>query len=336
MTSDYHNRVAECLAREGFSALEALKLEVVFHEKHLVVTFTTASVEEAKALESTRQAFQRGLEAEFNCKVTVLLTLKTTENTLPPRPTYESLKQVKKIIAVASAKGGVGKSTIAVNLAVALAQSGLKVGLLDADVYGPSVPQLMSEARQPEIHDKVIIPHHKYGVSFVSMGHLIADNRAFIWRGPMIQKAIVQLLRDVQWGALDILVIDMPPGTGDAHLTLAQKINLSGAIIVTTPQKLAIDDAARGIAMFEKLNVPLLGVVANMTALPDGTKLFDDTPLRELIDRTNLPLLAEIPLNPEIASASDKGEPYALNGESVFKALCDRLDFAQSPARQMA
>src|SRR3990172_988579 len=177
----------------------------------------------------------------------------------------EILPDVKNIVAVESGKGGVGKSTVSVSLAVAMAKTGAKVGLLDTDIYGPSIPIMMGVTEKPEIRGDKLIPIVKYGVSLMSIGFMIPEDTPLIWRGPMVMKAVDQLLTDVEWGELDYLLMDLPPGTGDVQLTLSQKVPLTGAVIVTTPQDVALLDVVRGISMFRKLNVPILGVIENMS-----------------------------------------------------------------------
>ncbi|WNM09907.1 Mrp/NBP35 family ATP-binding protein [Komagataeibacter nataicola] len=221
------------------------------------------------------------------------------------------------VIAVASGKGGVGKSTTAVNLAVGLGLEGLKVGLMDADVHGPSLPRMMGVNAQPEVRDGRLIPPHKWGISAMSIGMLVEEEKAMIWRGPMVMGAIGQLLGDVEWGALDVLVVDMPPGTGDAQLTLAQKTALAGAIIVSTPQDIALLDARRGVTMFEKMNVPVLGVVENMSyfCCPNcnhRTELFGHGGARAEAEKMGVPFLGEIPLLADIRASADEGAPIVV------------------------
>ena len=222
------------------------------------------------------------------------------------------------VIAVASGKGGVGKSTTAVNLAVGLGQEGLKVGLLDADVHGPSLPRMMGVSDRPEVRDGHLVPPHKWGITAMSIGMLVNENDAMIWRGPMVMGAIGQLLGDVEWGALDVLVVDMPPGTGDAQLTLAQKTALAGAVIVSTPQDIALLDARRGVAMFEKMNVPVLGVVENMSyfCCPNcnhRTELFGHGGARAEAEKLGVPFLGEIPLLADIRASADEGAPIVIS-----------------------
>ena len=222
------------------------------------------------------------------------------------------------VIAVASGKGGVGKSTTAVNLAVGLGLEGLRVGLLDADVHGPSLPRMMGMSSQPEVRDGRLQPLHGHGIIAMSIGMLVEETKAMIWRGPMVMGAIGQLLSDVDWGELDVLVVDMPPGTGDAQLTLAQKTALAGAVIVSTPQDIALLDARRGVAMFEKMRVPVLGIVENMSyfCCPNcnhRTELFGHGGARAEAEKTGVPFLGEIPLLADIRLSGDNGAPIVIS-----------------------
>jgi ATP-binding protein involved in chromosome partitioning len=226
------------------------------------------------------------------------------------------LPGVAHTIAVASGKGGVGKSTIAVNLAVALAERGARVGLLDADIYGPSIPLMMGVDDDPSIDPgtRSIRPFDRYGVRFMSLGFLVPKDAAVIWRGPMVMKAIDQLLRDVAWGELDVLVVDMPPGTGDAQLTLSQKVRLAGAVIVTTPQDVALADAIKGVAMFRKVGVPILGLVENMSYFHcpkcgHRAEVFGHGGGSREAKRLEVPFLGEIPLDAAIREGGDAGRP---------------------------
>jgi len=228
------------------------------------------------------------------------------------------LPGVKKIIAVASAKGGVGKSSVAVNLALALKAEGLRVGLMDADVYGPSVPTMLGLQEKPEVtDDKKIHPVVCRGLQVISMGLLMPPDQPVIWRGPLVFSALKQFLKDVLWSDLDYLVVDMPPGTGDAQLTLIQQVPLSGVVMVTTPQEVALADVRRGINMFRETKVPVLGIVENMSYFlcPDNGKKYDifgSGGGAEVAKAYNLPLLAEIPIDPSIRIGGDTGEPAAL------------------------
>lgn len=227
------------------------------------------------------------------------------------------LPNILTFIAVASGKGGVGKSTTAVNLAVALSMMGLKVGLLDADIYGPSLPKLIGTYQRPEVTtDKKMIPIEWNGVKCMSIGFMVPQDTAMVWRGPMIQGAIHQMLRDVVWGNLDIMIIDMPPGTGDAHLTVAQTLPLRGAVIVSTPQDLALIDARRAMNMFEKVNVPILGMIENMSLYlcphcGHESHIFGHGGARTESEKMGVPFLGEIPLEIEIRQTSDTGLPIA-------------------------
>lgn len=238
---------------------------------------------------------------------------------------------VKKIIAVSSGKGGVGKSTVASNLAIALSQLGKKVGLLDADIYGPSQPRMMGALLQkPEItKDNKILPIQRHGVKIMSMGFLVDEDMAVAWRGPMLFKAMNQLFYDVEWGDLDILLVDLPPGTGDVQLSMVQKVPVGGAITVCTPQNVALADVKKSIDMFERVNVPLLGVVENMAFMihpqspSEKISIFPKGDLHKYITEKQMTHLAEIPLHPDIAMASELGIPYTAQknaGDAVAQA----------------
>jgi ATP-binding protein involved in chromosome partitioning len=224
---------------------------------------------------------------------------------------------IKHIVAVASGKGGVGKSTTAVNLALALHANGLKVAVLDADVYGPSMPKLFGLTGKPQAADaegKKMRPMSRYGVELMSIGFLVAEDTPMIWRGPMVMSALTQLLREVAWSETDVMIVDMPPGTGDAQLTLAQQTPLSGAVIVSTPQDLALIDARKGLNMFRKVNVPVLGIVENMSYFicnkcGERHEIFGHGGAREEAARLGVPFLGEIPLDQDLRERSDRGEP---------------------------
>ena len=232
-----------------------------------------------------------------------------------PMSRQAEIPGVAAVIAVASGKGGVGKSTTALNPALGLGDLGLRVGLLDADIYGPSVPRLTGIHEKPKLNDeRKMIPIERFGLSIMSIGFLVEEDTAMIWRGPMVMSAINQMLRDVAWGTLDILVVDMPPGTGDAQLTLAQNVPLKGAVIISTPQDLSLIDARRGLAMFKKVNVPVLGIVENMSYFQCphcGTRsdIFGHGGARHEAERLGVPFLGEIPLHMSIRTTSDSGNP---------------------------
>ncbi len=229
---------------------------------------------------------------------------------------------IHAIIAVASGKGGVGKSTTAVNIALGLAANGLKVGLLDADIYGPSIPRLLNIHGRPRTVDgKILKPMENYGLKVMSMGFLVDEETPMIWRGPMVMSALTQMLREVEWGPLDILVVDMPPGTGDAQLTMAQQVPLAGAVIVSTPQDLALIDARKGLNMFKKVDVPLLGIVENMSYFlaPDTGKRYDifgHGGAKREAERLGVTFLGEVPLEMVIRETSDAGAPVVVSAPS--------------------
>jgi len=235
---------------------------------------------------------------------------------------------VKAIIAVASGKGGVGKSTTSVNLALGLQAIGLKVGLLDADIYGPSIPRLLNIKGQPQQADgRMLKPMEAYGLKVMSMGFLVGEETPMIWRGPMVVSALTQMLREVEWGQLDVIVVDMPPGTGDAQLTLAQRVPLAGAVIVSTPQDLALIDARKGINMFKKVDVPLLGIVENMSyflcpSCGERADIFGHGGARDEAQKIGVPFLGAVPLHMEIRENSDAGTPIvASSPEGTHAAI---------------
>jgi len=263
--------------------------------------------------EFEKAARERVLQLEGVDEVAVNMTAQTRASAPPSE--NELLPGVKHTIAVASGKGGVGKSTVATNLALALRQMGGTVGLLDADVYGPSLPLLTGVSGRPEATEKRILPHEKFGLKLMSMGFFITDGSPVIWRGPMVHGLVTQFLRDVEWGELDYLVIDLPPGTGDAALTLTQTAPLSGAVIVTTSNDLSLIDARKGLAMFEKVNVPVLGIVENMSyftppELPDKKYyIFGEGGGRRTADELGVDFLGELPIDPRVVQGGDVGRP---------------------------
>ena len=245
---------------------------------------------------------------------------------------------IKKIIAVGSGKGGVGKSTVSVNLSIVLSKYfNLKVGLLDADIYGPSIPNLLGLKDKPSSENKKIIPYDKYSIKSISIGNMIPDGSAVIWRGAMVSSAIRQLYNDVVWGDLDYLIIDLPPGTGDIQLSLSQYLNISGAVIVSTPQEISLIDVRKAISMFEKVKIPILGLIQNMSYLNiNGNKeyIFGKDGVKNEAVNLKKSFLGDIPLISEIASSSDKGTPNVLNEKSqatdfykrIAKNLLDNKD----------
>ena len=296
---------------------------------------------EARAWESVRAAAEAAVRAIPGVEVAmVALTAERKAGSAPPPPPHRhahgvqsvashrpppggaspmskqaEIAGVAAIIAVASGKGGVGKSTTALNLALGLRDLGLRVGLLDADIYGPSVPRLTGLRDKPQLNDqRKMIPLQRFGLSIMSIGFLVDEETAMIWRGPMVMSAVTQMLREVAWGTLDVLVVDMPPGTGDAQLTLAQNVPLKGAVIISTPQDLSLIDARRGLAMFKKVNVPVLGIVENMSYFQCphcGTQsdIFGHGGARHEAERLGVPFLGEVPLHISIRTTSDSGTP---------------------------
>ncbi|MCA3414410.1 MAG: iron-sulfur cluster carrier protein ApbC [Roseomonas sp.] len=235
----------------------------------------------------------------------------------PASPGPMLLADVRAIIAVASGKGGVGKSTTAVNLAVALAADGLKVGLLDADIYGPSLPQMLGTRERPRSEGQRITPLSRWGLKAMSIGFLVEEETPMIWRGPMVMGALEQMMGQVAWGPLDVMIVDMPPGTGDAQLTMSQRVPLAGAVIVSTPQDVALLDARRGVRMFEKVNVPVLGLIENMSVFccPNcghRSNIFSHGGARREAERLGVEFLGELPLKLEIRELADAGTPIVM------------------------
>jgi len=246
---------------------------------------------------------------------------------------------IRNAIAVGSGKGGVGKSTVAVNIAVALAQSGARVGLMDADIYGPNIPTMLGVEKLPPPNGQRLIPAQAYGMKMISMGLLVKPGQPLIWRGPMLNSAIRQFLGDVEWGELDYLIVDLPPGTGDASLSLAQALPLSGAVIVTLPQLVSLEDASRGLNMFRTLEVPILGIVENMSYLdlPDGTRMdiFGSGGGEQLAQSTQANFLGKVPIDQNVRIGGDSGKPILISypDSPVANAL---REIAQKVAAQVS
>jgi ATP-binding protein involved in chromosome partitioning len=244
-------------------------------------------------------------------------------------PAADLIPEVKHTIAVSSGKGGVGKSTVAVNLAAALRGTGAAVGIIDADVYGPDIPLMLGSRGKPGMFDNRIIPVEAHGLKMMSIGLLVNEREPLVWRGPMIHSFIQQMLRDVMWGALDYLVFDMPPGTGDAQLSLSQVIPLGGVVMVTTPQDVALLDVRKAVGMFQRLNVPILGIVENMSHFVcphcgQATPIFGDTGGQRIAEEYGVPLLARIPLDPETRVAGDEGTPITIRRPESAQAAAFR------------
>ncbi len=286
------------------------------------------------------QAVEKVVGASVSIEINMTSSVTTLRDNAPLLP------QVKNIIAIASGKGGVGKSTVTTNLAVALAQSGAKVGIIDADIYGPSIPLMFNcEREQPEVKmvdgKNLILPLEQYGVKLISIGFLTPPESAVVWRGPMASSALKQFIADTIWGELDYLLIDLPPGTSDIHLTLVQTVPVTGAVIVTTPQKVALADATKGLAMFKQpaINVPVLGVIENMAyftpeELPDHKYyIFGKDGGSNLAEKYNVPFLGQIPLVQSIRESGDSGLPAVMKGGITAQAF---TELAESLARQVA
>ena len=308
---------------------------------------------EARSKEPLRAACAEAVAALPGVrKVNAVLTNTNQPAAEAPRhagPAALEIPGVAAIVAVASGKGGVGKSTVAVNLALGLAADGMRVGILDADIYGPSIPRLLGiEGQTPEVVDKKRMrPPTAFGLVAMSMGFLVPPDIATVWRGPMVTNALRQMLRTVEWGELDVLVIDFPPGTGDAHLTLAQTVPITGAVIVSTPQDIALIDARKGVKMFEKVEVPVLGIVENMSYFTcphcgERSEIFGHGGARAEADKTMTPFLGEVPLNARIRETSDAGAPIVVSEpdstqaeafRAVARATAERLALVQGAAK---
>ncbi|WP_375686257.1 Mrp/NBP35 family ATP-binding protein [Bartonella sp. AP65SXKL] len=304
------------------------------------ITVPDGGVQKWESLRRSAEKVVCALEGVKSAVVT--LTAEKITKTAPSRranllPIKMPIEGVRHVIAVASGKGGVGKSTMAINIALALQDSGFKTGVMDADIYGPSLPRLTGLVNQkPQlIGEKKIQPLEKFGLKLMSMGFLVEEEKPVVWRGPMVMAAVTQLLRDVVWGPLDILVVDMPPGTGDAQLTLAQQVQLTGALVVSTPQDLALVDARKAIEMFMKVNVPILGLIENMSYFiaPDTGKRYDIFGYggaRAEAERREVPFLAEIPLDAALRFSSDEGIPIFVAKPSeehakLYRKIVDQI-----------
>lgn len=296
-------------------------LGIVGNRVNLSILTTPNEAPTLSALRDAAEARLRALPGVSNAFVVLTAESPAAAKPAPPQlgtpkaaAKADPLAEITHVVAVASGKGGVGKSTTTVNLALGLAAQGLKVGVLDADIYGPSLPTLLGLHGKPQAKGRKLIPMQAYGLRAMSMGFLVDPETAMIWRGPMIMSAITQMMADVDWGALDVLLVDMPPGTGDAQLALAQGTRLSGAVIVSTPQDLSLIDARRGIAMFRKVDVPILGIVENMAhfVCPDcggSHAIFGQGGARAEAERLEVPFLGAVPLTMDLRAASDAGQP---------------------------
>jgi ATP-binding protein involved in chromosome partitioning len=331
--------------KTGRSVIENGMVETVNVREGMVQFALAVPRERARELEPLRQAAERaagGVPGVLSA--TVVMTAHrevttpagtATSARPPPGQGQMLLPGVRKIVAVASGKGGVGKSTTAVNLAVALAAQGLRVGLLDADIYGPSLPLMLGTQEKPRAVENRIQPIARWGLKAMSIGFLVEQETAMIWRGPMVMGALEQMMGQVDWGELDIMVVDMPPGTGDAQLTMSQRVPLAGAVIVSTPQDMALIDARRGVKMFEKVNVPVLGLIENMSffCCPEcghRTDIFGHGGARTEAAKAGIEFLGELPLKLAIREMSDAGTPVVLaapdsHEAGIYRAIAARL-----------
>jgi ATP-binding protein involved in chromosome partitioning len=315
--------------------------------------------ERGSRLEPLRQAAEQAVEALPDVlSVTAVLTAQAAtrgRDAPPPAPVAGgragrgNVPGVRAIVAVASGKGGVGKSTVAANLALGLRANGLRVGVLDADIYGPSMPRMLRlSGRRPQSRDgKILTPLENYGLRCMSMGFLVPEDTPMIWRGPMVTSALQQMLRGVEWGELDIMIVDMPPGTGDAQLTMAQQVPLAGAVIVSTPQDIALLDARKGLAMFQKVDVPVLGIVENMSYFlcphcGGRSEIFSHGGARQEAERLGTEFLGEVPLDIKIRETSDGGtpitvaepdNPHALVFRRIAARIWEKVSGADAPRR---
>jgi ATP-binding protein involved in chromosome partitioning len=354
--ADITKRLYSVMAADGFTPLTASGAlsDIVVRDNGSVVLSLAIGDGAPADWMPVRTAVEAAVMGEPGVKAaTVTLTAERTPSQVSPpaanpllgsttpRPAkLAGLAHVRHVIAVASGKGGVGKSTTACNLALALSGLGLKIGVLDADIYGPSMPKLFALRGQPEIvSGRTLRPLEAYGCKVMSIGFVVDPGKAMVWRGPMVASAITQMLRDVEWGALDILVVDMPPGTGDAQLTMAQATPLAGAVIVSTPQDLALIDARRGVAMFKDVNVPILGIIENMSYFVcDGCgkrhDIFAHGGARAEAAKLGVPFLGEIALDTAIRASSDAGLPLVITDpgsahaaayRAIARQIADRL-----------
>jgi ATP-binding protein involved in chromosome partitioning len=297
-----------------------------------VVNLTTPACPLKDQIKGSAQAAVEALDGVSEVEITMGAKVPVGQKKTAP-------SNIKNVIAVASGKGGVGKSTVAVNLAVILAQKGAKVGLLDADIYGPNIPTMMGVKHLGRSTEAKIMPGVGHGVKVISIGFMVKPEQALIWRGPMLHSAIKQFINDVDWGELDYLVVDLPPGTGDVQLSLSQTLELQGGVIVTMPQQVSLDDALRGISMFQELGIPIFGVVENMSYLetPDGERMdiFGEGGGEKLAQLTGVPFIGSIPIDPQVRVGGDKGMPVSLShpDSPVSKTL---VEIAEKIAAQVS
>jgi ATP-binding protein involved in chromosome partitioning len=295
---------------------------------HVNLQLTSANPEVARQIKAESEETLMNLPEVRQVQVEVGVPIPSGSSGSPsPWTNQNRIAGIKRVVAVASGKGGVGKSTVSVNLACALARLGAKVGLLDCDIYGPSIPLMMGTRQKPTISDQeMMVPPVQYGVKLMSIGFLIDGDQPVIWRGPMIMKTIQQFIGSVEWGELDYLLVDLPPGTGDAQLSLCQTVPLDGGVIVTTPQEASLGVVRKGISMFQKVNVPILGIVENMSyfTTPQGERveIFGHGGGREEAARQKVPFLGEIPIYTEIRQGGDQGLPVVVSNSEHPGAKC--------------
>ncbi len=326
--------------RSGQDIVQAGLIDTLGVQGGRVQLVLRAEKGQASAMEGVRREAESVLSRQPG--VTGASAILTSHRPEPPaKPSAgpagrsQLLADVGRVVAVASGKGGVGKSTTAVNLAVALAQAGHRVGLLDADIYGPSLPRMLGVDAKPPLVDGKMVPLEAWGLKAMSIGLLVDPDSAMIWRGPMVMSALEQMMNQVHWGALDIMIVDMPPGTGDAQLTMAQRVKLAGAVIVSTPQDIALIDARRGVRMFEKTMVPILGLIENMSSFAcphcgEVSHLFGHGGAKREAETLGVPFLGEVPLLLDIRQTSDAGTPIVASAPdspaaAAYRAIADRV-----------
>ena len=299
----------------SFGFVDGVEVEGDHVEVRLLITSHNPQLAETVRSDVERALSDSGLAGSYEVVLKSSIPVSESQQAVSQAP--DLIPHVQHVVAVASGKGGVGKSTVAANLAVSLATLGYRVGLLDADIYGPSMPMMFGITERPVVENERLMPFEKYGIKVMSLGFILDVDTPVIWRGPMVVRAVEQMLGDVEWGPLDYLVVDLPPGTGDAQLTLSQKVPLSGAVIVSTPQDIALIDARKGLAMFQKVNVPVLGIVENMSSFVcphcgEATDVFKRGGAEQTASELESSFLGRIPLDPAIVAGGDAGEPIAV------------------------
>ena len=313
------NKLTEIILENKKSLVESGIIEGISHKDGHVQISLYANKENVEEIEKISKIIEKELiSIPGMLSVTAILTNKpSNEKKSSKKESVDKIEGIKNIIAIASGKGGVGKSTVSINIASAFSSIGKKVGILDADIHGPSIPHMLGLKGKPEVNNKKkIIPFEFGDMKVMSIGFLLSDDQPVVWRGPMVHSAIKQMATDTDWGELDVLIIDMPPGTGDAQITVSQHLPLDGAIIVSTPQPVALNDAIKAIGMFKKVNIDIIGIIENMSylLLVDGTKenIFGENGAKEMSERLNIEFINEIPLDKKIRESSDNGLPFVI------------------------